>query len=65
MNTAKLLIHFMTTFAVTFVVSVSVTLVWSLIAHGTGTIDWETSFRTAIVFGVIFSWMEMRRQTRN
>ena len=61
MNIKKLLVDFVTVFAVSLIVSVIVTLLWNLIVHGASTIDWETSFRFALVFGIIFSWMETRR----
>jgi len=39
---------------ITFIVSTIVSYFYSLIAHGTGTIDWEASIRFAIIFGIIF-----------
>ena len=61
MNIKKLLVDFVTVFAVSLIVSVIVTLLWNLIVHGTSTIDWETSFRFAILFGIILPWIETRR----
>jgi hypothetical protein len=61
MNTKKLLVDSVTVFAVSLIVSVIVSLLWNLIAHGASTIDWETSFRFAILFGIIFPWIETRR----
>lgn len=61
MNIKKLLVDFATVFSVSLIVTFVVTFLSSLIVHGTGKIDWETSFRFAIVFGVIFSWIEARR----
>jgi hypothetical protein len=61
MNTRKLLVDFVTVFVVSLIISVIVTLLWNLIAHGTSTIDWETSFRLAILFGIILPWIETRR----
>jgi hypothetical protein len=61
MNIKKLLVDFVTVFAVTLVASVVVTLVWNLISHGATSIDWETSIRFAILFGIVFSWIETRR----
>ena len=54
MNVKESLIVFVTTFAVTLVVTPIVTFLSSLIAHGAGTIDWKTSFRFAIIFGITF-----------
>jgi hypothetical protein len=48
-------------FALSLIVTAIVTLLGNLIVHGASTIDWETSFRFAIVFGIIFSWIETRR----
>jgi len=65
MNIKKLLVDFVTVFAVTLIVSVIVTLLWNLIVHGAGTVDWETSFRFAVLFGIILPWIETRRSRRN
>jgi hypothetical protein len=67
MNIKKLLVDFVTVFAVSLIVTAIVTLLGNFIVHGASTIDWETSFRLAIVFGIIFSWIETRRskQKRN
>ncbi len=61
MNVRKLLVDFVTVFALTLIVSVFVTLLWNLIVHRASTIDWETSFRFAIIFAIIFPWLESRR----
>jgi hypothetical protein len=61
MNLKKLVSDFVTVFAVSLAVTGIVTLLGNLVVHGAGTIDWETSFRFALVFGIIFSWMETRR----
>lgn len=57
MNIKKLFVDFLTVFAVTLVVSVIVALLWNLIVHGASAIDWETSFRLAILFGVVVPWI--------
>lgn len=62
MNIKRLLFDFITVFAVTLILSVIVTLFWNLIVHGASTIDWETSFRFAILFGIILPWLETRRR---
>lgn len=64
MNIKKLLVDFTIFFAVTLLVLVVVTLLWNLIVHRASTIDWETSVRFAIVFGIIFAWTEMRRSKK-
>ncbi len=61
MNIKRFLVDFVTVFAVTLIVCVIVTLLWNLIVHGASTIDWETSFLFAILFGIILPWIETRR----
>ena len=53
MNIKKLLISFVTIFAVTLVVAAIVTYLWNLIRHGQSAVDWETSFRLAIILGIV------------
>jgi hypothetical protein len=38
-----------------------VTWLWNLVFHRVGAIDWETSFRLAIVFGIIMPLMASRK----
>jgi len=57
----RFLVHFTTVFAVTLIVCVLVTLLLNLIVYGTDTIDWPTSFRSAILFAIVFSWIGARR----
>ena len=64
MNIKELFIGFVTVFAVTLVVAAIVSYLWSLIAHGAGVFDWETSFRFAVIFGIIFSWMDARERKK-
>jgi hypothetical protein len=64
MNIKKFLGDFVTVFAVSLIVSVIVTLFWNLIVHGSSTVDWEASFRFAILFGIILSWIETRKSRR-
>ena len=52
MKIKNLLIGFVTTFALTLVIAIIVTYLWNLIAHGQNTVDWETSFRFAIILGI-------------
>ncbi len=44
---------FLMIFAITLMVTVGVTLLWNLIVHGEAQIDWETSFRFAIIFAIV------------
>ena len=60
MNIKKLAVEFVTVFAVTLVTTAIVTFLWNIIGHGVSTIDWETSFRFAIIFGIILTWVKSR-----
>jgi hypothetical protein len=60
MNIKKLVVEFVTVFAVALVTTAIVTFLWNIIGHGETTIDWETAFRTAIVLGIVLTWLESR-----
>jgi hypothetical protein len=47
MNIKKLVVEFVTVFAVALVTTAIVIFLWNIIGHGESTIDWETSFRFA------------------
>ena len=61
MNIKRLLTDFVTVFVVTLAVTAIVTLLWNLVVHRAGIVDWETSFRFAIILGIILTWAETRR----
>jgi hypothetical protein len=61
MNIKRLLVGFVTAFAVSLLVSAIVTLLWNVIVHGTSTVDWEASFRFAMVFGILLPVVGTRR----
>jgi len=54
----KLSVRFLTVFTITWGITAMVTFLWSLIGHGEGAVDWETSFRFAVIFGVILTWVK-------
>ena len=60
MNIKKLVVEFVTVFAVVLVITAIVTFLWNIIGHGESTIDWETSFRFAIIFGIMLTWVKSR-----
>jgi len=61
MELKKLLIGFIRYFTITLIVTIVVTYLWSLIFHGVASIDWETSFRLAIILGIVLSVIEIRK----
>ena len=64
MNVKESLIVFAIMFAVTLVVHAIVTFLYSLIAHGAGTIDWGRSLglaiSLAIALGIAIPWTRAR-----
>ena len=57
MDIKKLLIVFIGIFVLALVVTAITTYLYSLIVHGTGVIDWETSIRSAITLGIVLTWI--------
>jgi hypothetical protein len=60
MNIKKQVVEFGTVFAITLMTAAIVTFLWNIIGHGEGAVDWETSFRFAILFGIILTWAKSR-----
>lgn len=60
MNIKKLVVEFGTVFVVTLMTTAIVTFLWNIIGHGASAIDWETSFRFAIIFGITLTWVKSR-----
>jgi hypothetical protein len=60
MNIKKLVIEFVTVFVVPLVTVALVTFLWNFIGHEQSTVNWETSFRFAILFGIVLTWTKMR-----
>lgn len=65
MTIKKLAIEFTLAFIVTLVIVTIVTFLWNLIGYGTKIMDWENSFRFAIIFGIILTWVRLREFKRN
>jgi hypothetical protein len=65
MNIKKLGTDFAITFVLTLAVSILVTYLYSLVVHGSGVVDWEASFRLAIIFGIVIPWLHQREKNRN
>jgi uncharacterized membrane-anchored protein len=61
MKVRQLLVDGLAVFSVSFLVSSIVTVVWNLTVHKASTMDWETSFRFAILLAVIVPWITSRR----
>ena len=46
-------LEFIIVFFITLAVAILVSLLWNLIAHGNAIIDWASSFRFALIFGIV------------
>lgn len=51
---------FLFTFIVTLIATAVITYFWNLIFHGYGLVEWETSFRSAILFGILFALLKLQ-----
>jgi hypothetical protein len=63
MNLRLVFWDFVANFSLTIVVAAIVTFLWSLIAHGSGIIDWEISFVLACVMASVQAsrkWQELK-----
>jgi hypothetical protein len=54
MNIKEIAVGFISTGAIVLVVSLVVTWLYSALVHGNGALDWESSIRLAIIFGITF-----------
>ena len=57
MKIKNLLISFVTTFALVFIVNVIVIYLWNLIMHGQGAFNWGLSFTLAVIVGIVLPVM--------
>jgi len=46
-------LEFLVIFSITLAAAVLVSLLWNLIAHGNTIIDWASSIRFALIFGIV------------
>ena len=56
----RLIVDLISTFAIVLVVAAVVSFLYSLIVHGAGSIDWETSFRLAVILGIVLPLTQKR-----
>ena len=65
MDFKKIIIAFIPVFAIALLVCIVITFLWSLVFHGVAIIDWETSFRFAILFGIILPIIDSRKRMKS
>ena len=61
---SRAIVDFLLTFVLAFAVTAIVSVLWNLIAHGEGTVDWATAFRFGIVLGILLPWMNARNRKK-
>jgi hypothetical protein len=54
---------FIVIFALVFILTAIVSFLYSMIFHGHGVVDWESSFRFGIIFGIVIPWVKLRSIT--
>jgi ABC-type sugar transport system permease subunit len=65
MKFKNILRGFVVYFVLILVVSAVVSYLYSLVAHGQGVIDWDSSFRLAFILGVTLPFVsELERKRR-
>ena len=58
-------IDFAVMFTIVLVVNLIVTFLYSLIVHGSGSLDWESAFTFAISLGIILPWVRWREKKQS
>jgi hypothetical protein len=64
MNAKGLLVDMAITIPVTLVVAAVVTYLYGLIAHGSGSVNWDTAFHLAIILGIVLPLTRARTDRR-
>jgi len=64
MKAKGLLLDMAITIPVTFVVAAIVTFLYSLIAHSSGSVSWDTAFHLAIILGIVLPLTRARGDGR-
>jgi len=62
MNVKGFLLDMVITIPITFIVAAVVTYLYSLIAHGSGAINWDTAFQLAIIVGIVLPLSRARSE---
>lgn len=63
MKAPQLILNFLIIFFVSFIVSSIVSFLYNLLLHSVPDWEWGTSFRFAIVLGIVITWVNNRRKS--
>jgi len=64
MNVFPWLREFTLVFSLALAVTAAVSFLWSLMAHGSGAVDWESALRFWIILGIVLAWIKARETGR-
>lgn len=64
MNFKQIFINFLGISILGFVVGAGVTYLYSLIVHGTASVDWGAALRLGIMLGIILSYTRMQKPNK-
>ena len=64
MNYKRIFVRFLSIAVLGFAVTAAVTYLYSLIAHSAGAVDWGTALRTAIILGIVLTFIFGRKATK-
>lgn len=64
MNIKQTTFYFVTIFALVIVVSAIVIFLYSLIIHSSGAVNWDTSLQLAIIFSIVFTWLNYQEKKK-
>jgi hypothetical protein len=55
-------LEFIKVFLITLIIAILVTYLWNLIVNSSALVDWETSFRLSIIFGIVFGILNINEK---
>ena len=64
MKLNNLIADFVITFVITFFVSAAVTFLYNLLIHDQNLVEWATSVKLALIFGITLPWLRHRERSR-
>ncbi|MGE5314851.1 MAG: hypothetical protein ACM3Q4_09180 [Acidobacteriota bacterium] len=62
MKTIRFAVEFAFDFVIVLAVSAAVTFLYSLLVHSSAIIDWGTSFRLALILGIVLPIVNQREK---
>lgn len=60
MRFKTMILEFAGLFILIFIIASVVSYLYSLLVHGAGQVDWESSVRFGIILGIVVTWINAR-----